>query len=62
MINWNIPRRHFLTSVNRKESQGREAFILPFTFFSIYALLVGGGNIPLSRSAHEWAAGVGCFL
>jgi len=39
-VNWNIPRRHFLTDINRKESQGREAFILPFTLFSIYAPLV----------------------
>jgi len=46
-----------------EKSQGRKAFILPFTLFSIYApYWLDGGDTPLSRSAHDWAAGVGRFI
>ena len=55
--NWNIPRRRFLTSVNWKESQEREAFILPFTLFSIYAPLVRRRKYSLEQLRHDWAAG-----
>lgn len=61
--NWNILRCRNLSGVKRKESQVHKAFILPFTLFSVYANMhPSGGDIPLSRSAHDWAAGVGWLI
>jgi len=57
-LNWNIPRRRFLASVNRKESQGREAFILPFTLFSICAPLVRRRKYSL-EPLRPWMGGGG---
>jgi len=54
-----FPVAAFSPAQNGKKVKGAKRSFYPLLCFRFAQVLSSDGDIPLSRSAHDWAAGVG---